>query len=81
MMRPLSDRLLHALHNLAAVSPDSAKTPRELAQLTQEPEDTIVPLLITEQAAGHVESVSDDKSERRYFLTGLGILRAVSMLT
>jgi hypothetical protein len=81
MARPLTDRVLHALHNLAAVNPDSAKTLPELVQVTQEPADRIRELLIGEEETGHVKSLTDEKSERRYYLTGLGILRAVSMLT
>jgi hypothetical protein len=81
MVRPLTDRLLHALHNMAAVNPDNARTLPELAQLTQEPADKILDLLRTEEQSGHVKSLTDAKSEQRYYLTGLGILRAVSMLT
>ena len=79
-MRPLVDRLLHLMHNLAAVSPDNAKTLPELAQLTQESADKIHSVLEGEEAAGHVKSISD-KKELRYYLTGLGILKAISMLT
>ena len=80
-MRPLKDRLLHILHNLAAVSPENAKSLTELAQLTQEPTGTIQGLLREEEVTGHVRSLMDDKTEPRYYLTGLGILRAASMLT
>jgi len=81
MVRPLTDRVLHALHNLAAVNPNNARTLPELAEATQEPADAIRDLLSTEEQTGHIKSVTDAKSERRYYLTGLGILRAVSMLT
>ncbi len=81
MARPLTDRVLDALHNLAAVNPDNAKTLPELAQFTKEPQDKIQDLLTSEEESGHVKSVTDGKTERRYYLTGLGILRAVSMLT
>jgi hypothetical protein len=81
MARPLADRILHLLHNLAAVNPDNAKTLPELAQLSQEPAERLQDLLKREEASGHVKSLSDEKNERRYYLTGLGILRAVSMLT
>jgi hypothetical protein len=81
MGRPLADAILHALHNLAAVNPDNAKSLSELAQVTHEPGDRIKDLLETEEASGHVKSLSDGKTDRRYYLTGLGILRAISMLT
>jgi len=81
MMRPLRDRLLHLLHNLAAVSPDNAKSLGELAQLTREPSETIQNLLKEEETTGHVKSLSYGKTELRYYLTGLGVLRAASMLT
>jgi hypothetical protein len=81
MVKPLADRILYLLHNLAAVNPDNAKTLPELAQLAQEPSETLQDLLKSEEAAGHVKSLSNGQSERRYYLTGLGILRAVSMLT
>jgi hypothetical protein len=81
MVKPLADRILYLLHNLAAVNPDNAKTLPELAQLAQEPSETLQDLLKGEEAAGHVKSLSNGQSERRYYLTGLGILRAVSMLT
>ena len=81
MVKPLADRILYLLHNLAAVNPDNAKTLPELAQLAQEPSETLQDLLKGEEAVGHVKSLSNGQSERRYYLTGLGILRAVSMLT
>lgn len=81
MVRPLTDRVLHLLHNLAAVSPDNAKPLTDLAQLTQEPAETIQRLLIEEEAFGHVKTLKDGDTDPRYYLTGLGILRAASMLT
>ena len=80
-MRPLTDRVLHLLHNLAAVNPDNAKSLTELAQLTQEPAETIQLLLKEEETSGHVKTLRDRDTEMRYYLTGLGILRAASMLT
>lgn len=80
-MRPLTDRVLHLLHNLAAVNPDNARSLMELAQLTQEPPETIQSLLREEETAGHVKTLRDKNTELRYYLTGLGILRAASMLT
>jgi len=81
MVRPLADRVLHLLHNLAAVNPDNAKSLTELAQLTQEPAETIQSLLREEETSGHVKSLRGDNTDLRYYLTGLGILRAASMLT
>jgi len=81
MVKPLADRILYLLHNLAAVNPDNAKTLPELAQLAQEPSEALLGLLKGEEAAGHIKSLSNGQNERRYYLTGLGILRAVSMLT
>jgi hypothetical protein len=81
MVRPLADRILHLLHNLAAVSPDNARALPELAQLAQEPAETILNLLAQEEASGHVKSLPDDKNNQRYYLTGLGILKAISILT
>jgi hypothetical protein len=52
----------------------------ELAQFTQEPTDKVRDVLKTEETAGHVKTLSIN-NELRYYLTGLGILRAVSMLT
>ena len=80
-MRPLTDRVLHLLHNLAAVNPDNAKSLTEIAQLTQEPAETIQGLLREEEASGHVKTLREGNTELRYYLTGLGILRAASMLT
>ena len=81
MRGPLPDRILHLLHNLAAVNPENAKSLPELAELVKEPTGAIRDLLSREEASGHVKSLSDEKSEKRYYLTGLGILRAVSLLT
>jgi len=80
-LRPLTDRVLHLLHNLAAVNPDNAKSLTELAQLTQEPPETIQNILREEEASGHVKTLRNANAELRYYLTGLGILRAASMLT
>jgi hypothetical protein len=66
---------------MGAVNPDSARTVSELEQLTQEPSDKIRDLLSSEEQSGNVKSLNDAKTEQRYYLTGLGILRAVSMLT
>jgi uncharacterized damage-inducible protein DinB len=63
------------------VNPDNAKTLAELAQLTQEPAEKLQDLLKSEEASAHVKSLSNEKNERRYYLTGLGILKAISMLT
>jgi hypothetical protein len=63
------------------VNPENAKSLPELAELTQEPTERIRDLLSKEEVSGHVKSLSDGKTERRYYLTGLGILRAVSLLT
>lgn len=41
MTRPLADRVLHCLHNLAAVAPENAKSLPELAEAAQEPVDRI----------------------------------------
>jgi len=81
MVRPLKDRVLHLLHNLAAVNPGNAKSVTELSQLTQEQSETIQNLLKEEETSGHVKSLKEGNAEARYFLTGLGILRAASMLT
>jgi hypothetical protein len=81
MIRPLTDRILHILHNLAAVNPESARSVPELAKEANESTEKLRPLLKTEEASGNVKSLTDEKSETRYYLTGLGILRAVSMLT
>jgi predicted transcriptional regulator len=81
MMRPLADRVLHALHNLAAVGPENARSIPELAEATQEPVDKIHDLLDSEEQLGNIKSLTDANKEQRYYLTGLGILRAVSMLT
>jgi DNA-binding IclR family transcriptional regulator len=80
MRPPLADRVLHLLHNLAAVNPDNAKSLADLARLAQEPAETIQTLLREEETSGHVKSLKDDNT-LRYYLTGLGILRAASMLT
>ena len=81
MVRPLTDRVLHLLHNLAAVNPDNAKSVSELAELTREPSETIQGLLREEEVSGHVKTLREGNNELRYYLTGLGILRAASMLT
>jgi hypothetical protein len=81
LIRPLADRILHILHNLAAVNPENARSLPELAEAVQEPAERLQHLLKAEEVSGHVRSLTDEKSEIRYYLTGLGILRAVSMLT
>jgi predicted transcriptional regulator len=63
------------------VNPDNAKSITELAQLTQEAPETIQNLLREEETSGHVKTLRDGNAELRYYLTGLGILRAASMLT
>jgi predicted transcriptional regulator len=73
IVRPLTDRVLHTLHNLAAVNSDSARTVSELAQFTQESVDKIHDVLKTEETAGHVKMFSIN-NELRYYLTGLGSL-------
>jgi len=80
-MRPLTDRVLHCLHNLAAVAPENAKSLSELVEVVEEPADNIKDLLHSEEQLGNIKSLTDASKQQRYYLTGLGILRAVSMLT
>jgi len=71
------DRILLALHNLCAVSTELAKTSEELAQTTGMDLNQLEALLKELVSNGYIAC----SSEKRYYITGTGIIRVCSAFT
>ena len=78
---PLSERLLMIMHNLCVTSRNTAKKSKELVQFLQTNVDEINQILNRHESEGYITSFSDNEEERRYYLTGVGIIRVCSLFT
>lgn len=78
---PISERLLLALHNLCATHPDMAKKPDELAQVLQIDRNEVVSHLNKHETEGYAKSFTDNEGNKRYYLTGTGIIKVCSVFT
>ncbi|MBS7643999.1 hypothetical protein KEJ26_05440 [Candidatus Bathyarchaeota archaeon] len=75
------DKILLALHNLCAVRTEFAKTLEELAKNVGMDVTQLQALLKELVLNGYVAWFSDSKGERRYYITGSGIVRVCSAFT
>jgi DNA-binding IclR family transcriptional regulator len=75
------DRILLALHNLCAVRAELAKTSGELAQNLGMDLNQLQALLKELVSNGYIAYYSDSTGEKRYYITGNGIIRVCSAFT
>jgi hypothetical protein len=78
---PTSDRLLLTMHNLCAVRPEIAKTEEELSKIIQVALEYTQNVLDSFEREGYVKSLIDQNGRKRFYLTGMGILRVCSSFT
>ncbi len=73
--------VLMTLHNLCATYEDVAKKPNELAESMHMPADEIGKILSKYESEGYIKSFTDNEGNRRYYLTGAGIIKVCSSFT
>lgn len=75
------ERLLLAMHNMGLVHERASKTLQELVQITRISLEQLAGMLSRHEENGYVKSFMDPVGSRRYYLTGLGIIRVSSTFT
>lgn len=78
---PIPDKLLLTMHNLCAVRPEIARTGEELSRIIRVAVDKALKILNGFERDGYVKSLIDQSGRRRFYLTGMGILRVCSSFT
>ena len=78
---PISERLLMTLHNLCATVPSMAKKSDELAQILQIDRNVVDNLLNKHESEGYATSFTDNEGHRRYYLTGIGVIKVCTIFT
>lgn len=76
-----SERLLELMHNMGMVGPQNARATTELGSLLNIPFDEAATILAGHEKDGYVASFMDAEHNRKYYLTGKGILKACSAFT
>lgn len=77
----LSERLLITMHNLSATSGEMARKSEDLAQILQTDVDTVNQNLDKHVSDGYVADYRDHEGNRRFYLTGKGIIRVSSFFS
>ena len=78
---PLSDRLLLVMHNLGLVRHEAARTGNELAEFLQMDVKNVGEILDRHETYGFVRSYLDPGGAKKYYLTGIGIIKVCSSFT
>ena len=78
---PVPDKLLLTMHNLCAVRPEIARTGEELSKIIRVAVDKALKILDGFEREGYVKSLIDRHGRRRFYLTGMGILKVCSSFT
>lgn len=78
---PISERLLLILHNLCATDPSMAKKSEELAQILQIDKNEADNILSKHELEGYAKSFTDNEGNKRYYLTGTGIIKVCTIFT
>ena len=78
---PLSEKILQALHNLCATSPDLARRSEELSQVLHVDLNELERILDDYKRQGFAESFTDNEGKKRYYLTGSGIIKICAVFT
>lgn len=77
----ISERLLVILHNLCATNAGRARKSDELARVLRVDRNEVDSLLNQYESEGYAGSLTDDEGNKRYYLTGIGIIRVCSVFT
>jgi hypothetical protein len=78
---PVSEKLLMVLHNMCATDPRMARKSDELAQFLQIDRNEVDNLLNRHESEGYAKSFTDNEGNKRYYLTGIGVIRVCSVFT
>lgn len=78
---PTPEKLLLLMHNLCIVRPEIAKTSEELSKTLRIAVDHTLTILHGFERDGYVTSHTDQNGRRKFYLTGLGILKVCSSFT
>ena len=69
------------MHNTSAVRPKNARSSEDLSNIVQISGDEILTILDKFETEGYVKSLIDQNNNRRFYLTGKGILKVCSYFT
>ena len=75
------DKILLLMHNLSLVHREIAWTSLEIAKNASISEDYLISMLKQLEARGYVRSFSDADGEKKYYLTGIGIIKISTEFT
>jgi len=75
------NKLLIIMHNTSAVRPKNARSSEDLSKIVQISGDEILTILDKFETEGYVKSLIDQNNNRRFYLTGKGILKVCSYFT
>jgi hypothetical protein len=78
---PISEKLLQMMHNMGLVGPQNARAIAELGSLLKTSFNEVARILAGHEKDAYVASFTDPEGNRRYYLTGKGILKACSVFT
>ena len=68
------------MHNLCLVRSASAKTASEIANVSEIRVEKVIEILSNQESAGYVK-IAPNQESKKYYLTGLGILKVCSSFT
>ena len=78
---PLQDKILLILHNLCVVQPSFAKTGEEISKIIHLSIDHVLKILTFHEQQGYIESFTDKIGLKRFYLSGIGIIKVCSSFT
>jgi DNA-binding MarR family transcriptional regulator len=78
---PVSEKLLLIMHNLCAVRPEISRTSNELSKAIDMTTENIIGILNRFESEGYVKSIIDQNGQKKFYLTGRGILKVCSSFT
>ena len=76
-----AEKILLMMHNLSLVHQEIAWTSLEIAKNASISEDYLISMLKELEAGGYVRSFSDADGARKYYLTGMGIIKVSTEFT
>jgi hypothetical protein len=75
------DKILLLMHNLSLVHREIAWTSLDIAKNASISEDYLISVLKQLEARGYVRSFSDADGSKKYYLTGVGIIKISTEFT
>jgi DNA-binding MarR family transcriptional regulator len=74
-------KILLQLHNMAAVDPRKAVEAKDIAKILMMKVEELTSRLIDLAKRGYVVSLQDEVGNRRFHLTGLGVIKVASLFS